>query len=266
MLVSSTPAVAVSQWGAAYSASFANLCSGTIDDVLSDVEGGRLLDVGCGTGDLVGAASARGVDAYGVDADAESLALASRSVPGRLCRGTLPHLPFADGSFGTVTANFVINHLREPHSAAKELARVTAPGGRVVATIWPVERTDWGALMADVFAAAAVVPLEGGRLPEVEDFERSCGGLAGLLRGAGLRVMAVREIEWVWRTTPEALWIGVAGGVATVGRTYLAQAPAVRRRVAAEFFARVASGSSDREVTFPSKAVYVAAVAAGGGA
>ncbi|TWE11449.1 methyltransferase family protein [Rudaeicoccus suwonensis] len=262
MPVSSTRAGDVSQWGAAYGASFAGLCAGTIDDVLGDVDGGRLLDVGCGTGGLVETALARGIDTYGVDADAESLVLASRSGPGRLCQGRLPQLPFADGSFETVTANFVINHVRQPRSAATELARITAPGGRVVATIWPAGRTEWGGLMADVFAAAAVVPLEGGRLPEGEDFELSCGGLAGLLRGAGLRVTAAREIEWVWHTTPRALWSGVAGGVATVGRTYLAQAPAVQRRVKEEFFARVGSGGRDSEVAFISTAVYVATVAA----
>ena len=49
----------------------------------------------------------------------------------------LPDLPFEDGAFDLVVAAFVVNHLDDPRAGVAEMARVTAPGGRVVATIWP---------------------------------------------------------------------------------------------------------------------------------
>ena len=38
-------------------------------------------------------------------------------------------LPFADGSFDVVTANMVVEHLRDPAAAFAEVRRVLAPGG-----------------------------------------------------------------------------------------------------------------------------------------
>ena len=40
-------------------------------------------------------------------------------------------LPFADGMFGSAAAIAVLEHLPDDHAALSELARVTAPGGRV---------------------------------------------------------------------------------------------------------------------------------------
>jgi SAM-dependent methyltransferase len=43
-------------------------------------------------------------------------------------------LPFADGSFETVLCTQVIEHLAEPGAALGEIARVLAPGGRLILT------------------------------------------------------------------------------------------------------------------------------------
>ena len=60
----------------AYARSFAGLCAGAIPLLLDDLPGGgRLLDVGCGTGALVQAARSRGHDAVGVEPDAEMVEL-----------------------------------------------------------------------------------------------------------------------------------------------------------------------------------------------
>lgn len=96
--------------------------------------GSRWLDVGCGRHLLPSwrrnheaqlVAAARTV--VGVDADMASL----RDHQGfaRKVRGEIAHLPFADGRFDIVTANMVVEHLRDPAAQFREIARVLAPGG-----------------------------------------------------------------------------------------------------------------------------------------
>jgi ubiquinone/menaquinone biosynthesis C-methylase UbiE len=44
----------------------------------------------------------------------------------------LTRLPFADGSFDTVTCGYVLEHLPDPRPGLNELARVLVPGGRML--------------------------------------------------------------------------------------------------------------------------------------
>ncbi|GIU93842.1 MAG: hypothetical protein KatS3mg012_0299 [Gaiellaceae bacterium] len=49
-------------------------------------------------------------------------------------RGSVEELPAADGSFDVVLCTQVLEHCDDPRRAVSELRRVTAPGGRVLAT------------------------------------------------------------------------------------------------------------------------------------
>ena len=85
-----------------------------------------LLDFGCGSGALVAALAAEGVDAHGIEMESradELLADARERVI--LYDGELP-LPFADESFAAVTAFEVIEHIPEYEAVLAELARVTS--------------------------------------------------------------------------------------------------------------------------------------------
>jgi 2-polyprenyl-3-methyl-5-hydroxy-6-metoxy-1,4-benzoquinol methylase len=93
--------------------------------------GGRLLDAGCGTGDLWRSLSGRfesctGVDAVrypGLPADVTFLAANLDAT-----------LPLDDASVDTAAAIEVIEHLENPRAFMRELARVTKPGGWVAIT------------------------------------------------------------------------------------------------------------------------------------
>jgi SAM-dependent methyltransferase len=113
-----------------------------------DIEGARVLDVGCGTGYLVhrlvefGAAEASGVDL--MPARIEE---ARRRYPQvRFIAANAAKLPFGDGEFDIVTQFTCLSSVLDPSlrgSIASEMWRVLRPGGVVLsydirAPTWPV--------------------------------------------------------------------------------------------------------------------------------
>lgn len=93
--------------------------------------GGRVLDVGCGVGQVVGRLTADGYEAFGVDVSSPNIERASK-VSSRCQLYDGKHLPFKDGFFGGAGAFNVLEHVDEPEKFIEELVRVVEPGGRVV--------------------------------------------------------------------------------------------------------------------------------------
>lgn len=109
--------------------------------------GMRLLDVGCGPGSIT-----RGLavlltpgEVIGVDLSEDTLVSAQQDA---LERGlanlhyqaaSVYSLPFADATFDVVFAHQVLQHLKEPAAALREMLRVLRPGGLVA-----VRDVDWG--------------------------------------------------------------------------------------------------------------------------
>lgn len=102
--------------------------------------GGKVLDVGCGTGALLAAMSPAcpGVILAGIDPSGEMLKIArGRLAPAvdlREARAEL--IPHEDSSFDVVTSCSVFHHIREPVRALSEMRRVLKPAGRLVITDW----------------------------------------------------------------------------------------------------------------------------------
>lgn len=99
---------------------------------------GRLLDVGCGDGNLLALASERlpDIDLAGVDVDGELLIQATEAVPsGIFVEGSADQLPFASESVDVVVASTLFSSLPTPdfeQAVAGETARVLKPGGWLV--------------------------------------------------------------------------------------------------------------------------------------
>jgi ubiquinone/menaquinone biosynthesis C-methylase UbiE len=98
---------------------------------------GSVLDVGCGTGELLGKLARRWPEArlVGLDISAAMLAqAAAKPFAGEveLVEGSVYELPFPDGSFELVTNTLSSHFYQDFPAAARELARVTAPGGMIV--------------------------------------------------------------------------------------------------------------------------------------
>ncbi len=110
-----------------------------LDALGINAKGKRVLDVGCGPGNLLVALSADTPELLvGVDVDAIFLAVGRSEIEKLieksamtpvLLRAALPTLPFADASFDLVTCFLVMPHVPDDRVALTELARVLKPGG-----------------------------------------------------------------------------------------------------------------------------------------
>jgi SAM-dependent methyltransferase len=105
-----------------------------------DLGGARtILEVGCGMGLLTEcvARAAPTATVVGIEQLPEQLARAPQGEAApenlRFIQADAHHLPFGDGSFDIVYCRFVLEHLRDPAAALREMRRVAAPGGRVYA-------------------------------------------------------------------------------------------------------------------------------------
>lgn len=91
----------------------------------------KVLDVGCGVGQVVARLTEAGAEAYGVDVSEPNIARAQKfSSRCQLYNGR--HLPFPDQFFAAAGALNVLEHVEEPESFIRELVRVTQIGGRIV--------------------------------------------------------------------------------------------------------------------------------------
>jgi len=96
---------------------------------------GRLLDIGCSTGDWAAYWRNKGWQCAGVDIDNEHVQLArSRRIEAKYCDLNHDRLPFEDQSFDLVFAGEVIEHLIDTDGFISELYRCLSSGGHLLIT------------------------------------------------------------------------------------------------------------------------------------
>lgn len=109
-------------------------------DLKRFVGGGRLLEVGCSTGEMLAAAS-ESFEAFGVEADSASSKIASQR--GLRCfNGALADAKFDKEMFDVAALYHVIEHFPSPRAEMAELHRIIKPGGWLaietpnIANVW----------------------------------------------------------------------------------------------------------------------------------
>jgi len=104
--------------------------SGYVLDALP--KGGRLLDIGCGTGLFARQYLEYGGSATGIDLSARMTGRARlRCTECDFSVGTADRLPFRDASFDAVSSLLVFTYLKHPEGMLSEAFRVLRPGGSI---------------------------------------------------------------------------------------------------------------------------------------
>lgn len=98
----------------------------TLEPVFSN---GRLLDVGCATGNFLVAAKEKGWQVHGVETSPLSARIAQEATGGEIHVGVLDTAPWPDGYFDAITMFDVIEHLQSPRAYIERIARMLRPGG-----------------------------------------------------------------------------------------------------------------------------------------
>jgi trans-aconitate methyltransferase len=108
------------------------LAAGLVE-LLDPRPGERVLDVGCGTGELTKAIADRGARAVGIDASAEMIAEARRRFPALEFSITDARALSVDAPFDAVFSNAALHWIRPPEAAAARIFAALKRGARFVA-------------------------------------------------------------------------------------------------------------------------------------
>jgi SAM-dependent methyltransferase len=178
--------------------------------VLGDVAGRAVLEVGCGAAQCARWLTTRGARAVGLDLSERQLQHARRidddlAVRVPVVAGTATALPFADRAFDVVFSAFgALQFVQDAGDAVDESARVLRPGGVFAFSVthpvrWtmPDDPTSEGLVVTSSYwdRTPYVEEDEAGRVTYAEH-HRTLGDWVGLLAASGFRIDRLLEPEW----------------------------------------------------------------------
>jgi len=205
---------------------FVHGLAGGVLEWLAPQQGERILDLGCGDGQLTARISPSGAKVIGLDASPQ-MAAAARARGIEVEEGNAESLPFADASSDAVFSNAALHWVRDQEAMLAEVHRVLKPGGRFVA-----EMGGKGNIAAIRVALMAVMSRHGfdGREDNV-NYYPTPEAYSRRLEGHGFKV---ERIELIPRPTPLADG-GMRGWIHTFRRGVLDTLPeAMREKVVEE--------------------------------
>jgi 2-polyprenyl-3-methyl-5-hydroxy-6-metoxy-1,4-benzoquinol methylase len=104
--------------------------------------GVRVLDVGCGAGEFLKEAAARGCRPFGLEPGAVYANCARAEAKAEVFEGGWQDASWPAASFDVVAAHHVLEHLRRPAEALRRFAEWLAPGGAVYVSVPDVSAGD----------------------------------------------------------------------------------------------------------------------------
>ena len=161
--------------------------------------GTRLLDVGCGTGLALVLAAHRDAVPSGLDISPRLLGVARERLPDAdLREGDMESLPFGYAAFDAVVGVNAFQFAGDPRRALSDAARVTRPGGRVVASLFAAPERSQGTVVHEAMSALSPPEQAGDHAPYALS---APGNLEAAMAAAALRVVDSGEVVCRWRYT-----------------------------------------------------------------
>jgi trans-aconitate methyltransferase len=218
---------------------FVHELAGGVLEWLDPQPGERILDLGCGDGQLTQRIVASGAIVTAIDASAEMVA-ATRARGIAADQGPAESLPYADRTFDAVFSNAVLHWVRGQDEMMAQVRRVLRPGGRFVA-----EMGGHGNIAAIRVAFAAVLTQHGfAQLGDRGNFYPTPEAYTRRLTRHGFQVDRILHFP---RPTPLGE-SGMEGWLRTFCRGALSELPQnLRETVVQETAALLASPLRDEE-------------------
>lgn len=182
-----------------------------LDHVQRYKASGRLLDVGCGVGQLLQVAQARGYQVAGCDISAWATAYA-RQAGFDVLTGTLEELHYLDGEFDVVVASHTLEHVPAPVQFLQEMHRILQDDGLLVIAV-----PNFAGVMPQVMRGRWA-----GLLPDQHLWHFTPHTLRALLAHAGFRTLQVTSDPYLHRHSnpfKDAALVTLSGFGSAIGRS-----------------------------------------------
>jgi SAM-dependent methyltransferase len=113
--------------------------------VLQGVEPGTMLEVGCGSGELLAHFASQGWSTYGIDPSEAAVAAAARR-GAEVHAGTLDDHPWEGKRFDAIVFQHSLEHIPQPVETLARARDLLAPGGRII-----IDVPNWASWQRRVF-------------------------------------------------------------------------------------------------------------------
>ncbi len=165
-------------------------------------DGGRVLDVGTGTGVAAQVAADLGARVVGIDESMGMLRVARRERPKLpVVAAQAIDLPFGPGRFDAVIGSFVLAHFNKVETVLFDIARVMRVEGRVGFSSWTdgvdAYQQAWRELVESVVPREMLAPAYAEAAPWHERF-RSRAAVEEALIEAGFRSVRTEVVKYRW--------------------------------------------------------------------
>lgn len=179
-------------------------------DSSSDIHSPRILDVACGTG-VVASRAAKHIpnsQVTGLDINPGMLEVAKTNFPElNWVEGDVAKMPFGDDCFDHTYCQFGLMFFPDPSQAAREMIRVTRPGGDVLLAVWgplplcPAYQ-EWAALLESEFGEEIAVskraPFAMGNFNLLRDILAQAGASDFTMWSAKEMACHASIDQWIW--------------------------------------------------------------------